>query len=41
VISLESIFAGLALALLVGLLAGVIPARNASQLDPITALRSE
>ncbi len=41
VISLWSIFAGLALALVVGLVAGVIPARNASQLDPITALRSD
>ncbi len=41
VISLWSVFAGLALALVVGLLAGVIPARNASQLDPITALRSD
>jgi putative ABC transport system permease protein len=41
VISLWSVFAGLALALIVGLLAGVIPARNASRLDPITALRSD
>jgi putative ABC transport system permease protein len=41
VVSLWSIAAGLALAFTVGLVAGVIPARNAAQLDPITALRSE
>jgi putative ABC transport system permease protein len=41
VISVESIVAGFGLSIVTGLLAGVIPARNASQLDPIVALRSE
>ncbi len=41
VISLLSIIAGFGLSITVGLLAGVIPARNASKLDPIAALRSD
>lgn len=41
VISVWSAVAGLALALTVGLVAGVIPARNAARLDPIAALRSD
>jgi putative ABC transport system permease protein len=41
VVSLWSIFSGLGLSFVVGLLAGVIPARNAARLDPIDALRSD
>lgn len=41
VVSLWSVIAGITLALTVGLIAGVIPARNAARLDPIAALRSD
>ncbi len=41
VVSIWSIVSGVGLSFIVGLLAGVIPARNAAQLDPITALRSD
>ncbi|GAX41152.1 hypothetical protein NIES4075_21210 [Tolypothrix sp. NIES-4075] len=41
VVSFWSIIVGFGLSLTVGLLAGVIPARSASKLDPITALRSD
>lgn len=41
VVSIWSITGGFSLSLIVGLLAGVIPARNAAQLDPINALRSD
>ncbi|NMF65438.1 ABC transporter substrate-binding protein [Brasilonema octagenarum UFV-OR1] len=41
VISPWSILFGFGLTFVIGLLAGVIPARNAARLDPITALRSD
>jgi putative ABC transport system permease protein len=41
IVSFWSIVAGFGFSFVTGLLAGVIPARNAARLDPIMALRSE
>jgi putative ABC transport system permease protein len=40
VVSLQSILIALTVSGTIGLIFGVVPARNASQLDPIIALRS-
>jgi putative ABC transport system permease protein len=41
IVSISAVVTGFVLSTSVGLIAGVIPARNAAKLDPIAALRSE
>ena len=41
VISLWAIVLGVGLSFVIGIIAGVIPARSAAKLDPIIALRSD
>jgi putative ABC transport system permease protein len=41
IVSWLSVVGAFGLSMLVGLIAGVVPARNAAKLDPINALRSD